>query len=216
MNLIKSNHGWLEVICGPMFSGKSEELLRKLNRLDYAKIDYIVFTPSIDTRVNKNIASRNGFKKNAITISDPYEIYNNILESKKDLKVIAIDEVQFLDAKKLIDVVDTLIKKGYVVYTAGLDNDFRNYPFQTTSLLLSKANKVYKLTSICTICGAEGSCTQRIVNGIPANANEDLFEIGDFESYTARCVEHHELPGSKISSQSKEFLKNISKKLNKQ
>ncbi len=206
MDFNKNNCGWLEVICGPMFSGKSEELLRKLNRLDYAKVKYTVFTPSIDTRTaRKTISSRNGFKKYAIQIDSPLDIYKGILDEEETPKVIAIDEVQFLDGDLLLEVVNNLIKQGFVIYAAGLDNDFRNIPFKTTSLLLARAEKVFKLSSICTICGSEGTCTQRTIDGEPAPFSDNVIEVGDFESYCSRCIEHHQLPGFEFSEESKSF-----------
>ncbi len=217
MNFNKNNCGWLEIICGPMFSGKSEELLRKLNRLDYAKVNYTVFTPSIDTRTaKKSIQSRNGFKKYAVQIDKPRDIYKAILDEDEIPKVIAIDEVQFLDAEELLDVVNNLIKQGFVVYAAGLDNDFRNVPFKTTSLLLSRAEKVHKLSSICTVCGSEGTCTQRIVDGEPAPFNSSIIEVGDFESYCSRCIEHHQLPGFKPSDESINFNQKLNDRIRKE
>ncbi len=213
MNFNKNNCGWLEIICGPMFSGKSEELLRKLNRLDYAKVQYLVFTPSIDTRTTKRtISSRNGFKKYAIQIDRPKEIYKAILEEEVLPTVIAIDEVQFLDGDELLEVVNNLIKQGFVIYAAGLDNDFRNIPFKTTSLLLARAEKVHKLSSICTICGSEGTCTQRIIDGEPAQFSDNVIEVGDFESYCSRCIEHHELPGFEVDNESLQFNKALKSK----
>lgn len=216
MNFNKNNCGWLEIICGPMFSGKSEELLRKLNRLDYAKVNYIVFTPSIDTRTaKKTIQSRNGFKKYAVQIDRPNEIYNAILEEDITPKVVAIDEVQFLDGDELLEVINNLIKQGFVIYAAGLDNDFRNIPFKTTSMLLARAEKVHKLSSICTVCGSEGTCTQRIIDGKPAPFSDNVIEVGDFESYCSRCIEHHELPGFQISEESTNFNDKLSEIRNK-
>lgn len=207
-NIKNAKIGWLEVVCGPMFSGKSEELLRKLKRLEFANIEFLIFKPSLDSRSIKFIMSRNGAKRTAIEINDPYEIYNYIQKANYTTRVIAIDEVQFLDSKKTLDVVDTLKANGYIVYASGLDSDFRNLPFETTSLLMANAEKVTKLSAICSICGAPGTCTQRIIDGKPASFNSEVLQIGDFESYTARCKEHHELPDKNISIESLNFIKN--------
>lgn len=205
-NIKNTKIGWLEVVCGPMFSGKSEELLRKLKRLEFANIDFLIFKPALDSRSTKYIMSRNGAKKTAIEISNPYEIYDLIIKSNLNPRVIAIDEVQFLDPRKTLEVVDTLKSKGYIVYVSGLDNDFKNYPFETTSLLMSNAEKVTKLSAICSICGAPGTCTQRIIDGQPASAKSQVLQIGDFESYTSRCKEHHEIPDYEVSDISKNFI----------
>lgn len=206
-NIKNAKIGWLEVVCGPMFSGKSEELLRKLKRLEFANIEFLIFKPSLDSRSIKFIMSRNGAKRTAIEISDPYEIYEYIEKSNFSPRVIAIDEVQFLDTKKTLDVVNTLKTLGYIIYVSGLDSDFRNIPFETTSLLMANAEKVTKLSAICSICGAPGTCTQRIIDGEPASFNSQVLQIGDFESYTARCKEHHELPDKEESLQSSNFIK---------
>lgn len=208
-NIKNTKIGWLEVVCGPMFSGKSEELLRKLKRLEFANIDFLIFKPSLDSRSIKFIISRNGSKRTAIEISDPYEIYNYIEKSNYTPRVIAIDEVQFLDAKKTLDVVDTLKANGYIIYVSGLDSDFRNHPFETTSLLMANAETVTKLSAICSICGAPGTCTQRVIDGKPASYSSEILQIGDFESYTSRCKEHHELPDREFSEESRKFIDKV-------
>ncbi|MDR0985655.1 MAG: thymidine kinase [Mycoplasmataceae bacterium] len=191
-NAFNSPLGYIEVICGPMFSGKSEELLRKLNRLKYAEVEYLLFKPKIDTR-SRQVKSRDGRKQKAIEVKTSKEIYNYIHKQNKKYKVIAIDEAQFFD-KNLGDVCDRLADEGIMIYVAGLDQDFRGEPFPAMLRLLSKAEKVTKLTAVCTECGAPATRTQRIIDGIPANHNSPIVKIGNTESYTARCRQHHEIP----------------------
>ncbi len=191
---LTSPKGWIEVICGPMFAGKSDELIRSLHKLQYADVEYVVFKPVTDSRTNKLIKSRNGLTREAIEINKAEEILGYLINHNIDYNVIAIDEAQFLD-DALVDVCDLLANKGYVVIVAGLDRDFRGEPFGPIPKLLTKADIINKLTAICTNCGAPASLTQRLIDGKPANYNDPLILVGNTESYCARCRHCHQVPG---------------------
>ncbi|MGL4950380.1 MAG: thymidine kinase, partial [Mycoplasma sp.] len=103
--------GWIEVICGPMFAGKSDELIRRLNKYTYAEVEYIIFKPATDTRTQNNIASRNGLVDEAISVDNPYDILHHLMESPKTYNIVAVDEAQFFD-KELVDVADILADHG--------------------------------------------------------------------------------------------------------
>ncbi len=187
-----STKGMIEVIVGPMFSGKSEELIRRVNRLNYAKINYLVFKPMIDTRENNSIKSRNGKKLKAINISSIEKINKLINEYKP--QVVIVDEIQFFD-RKISSLLNELANKGIKIIAAGLDKDFRGIPFGPMPELLAHADKIYKLNAVCLNCGKNAIFTQRLVNGEPANFHEPIIQIGSSESYEARCRDHHEIPG---------------------
>lgn len=198
--------GWIEVICGPMFAGKSDELLRNLNKLAYADIEYVIFKPKIDTRTTNSVKSRNGLIKDAIIVEQPNEILEFLMDDTKKYNVIAIDEAQFFD-KTLVDVADILADHGYVVIVSGLDRDFRGNPFGPIPDLLTKADIVNKLTAICTECGAPATRTQRLIDGHPAKYDDPLVLIGNIESYTARCRHCHKTPGKPLTETEKRFMK---------
>ncbi len=180
--------GTIEVICGPMFAGKSEELLRRINRLVYAKKKFLVFKPSIDNRYSETeVVSHNQHKYKAIALMDPKKILDYY---ENDLDAICIDEVQFFD-EAIIDVIDFYANHGVRVIVAGLDMDFKGDPFMITAKLLAKAEYVTKLTAICTVCGKSATRTQRLINGEPASINDPVVLVGASESYEARCRHHH-------------------------
>lgn len=186
------NNGFIEVVCGPMFAGKTEELIRRIKRLEYAKQNVIVFKPKIDTRYDVNeIVSHNLSKKPSIVIDKSSEIYKYI---KEDTQAIVIDEVQFFDFG-IIEIADSLADKGLRVIVGGLDRDFRGEPFGPMPKLLAKAEFVSKLTAICVKSGLPATRTQRIVNGKPANYNEPTILVGANESYEPRSRQYHEVPG---------------------
>lgn len=190
-NAFNRTKGWIEVICGPMFAGKSEELLRRINRFQYAEISYVLFKPTTDTRTKKEVKSRDGRALEAIEIKSPNDILEYLSKNKHtQYDAIAIEEGQFFD-KSLGEVCNTLANQGYAVYVAGLDLDFRGNPFESMAYVLAYADHVTKLTAICTVCGAEANRTQRMINGKPASINDPLVLIGDQESYEARCRTHH-------------------------
>ena len=180
--------GTIEVICGPMFAGKSEELLRRINRLVYAKKKFLVFKPSIDNRYSETeVVSHNQHKYKAIALMDPKKILDYY---ENDLDAICIDEIQFFD-EAIIDVIDFYANHGVRVIVAGLDMDFKGAPFMITAKLLAKAEYVTKLTAICTVCGKSATRTQRLINGEPASINDPVVLVGASESYEARCRHHH-------------------------
>jgi thymidine kinase len=177
--------GILEVICGPMFSGKSEELMRRLRRAKIAKQHTMTFKPSVDNRHSiEYVVSHDGNKLYAQALDDVTAIPDLVLQDNVD--VIGIDEAQFFP-RDIIPVICTLVDMGKRVIVAGLDLDFRGVPFGSIPTLLAIADKITKLNAICCICGKEANCTQRLVNGRPAKHDDPIIMIGAQESYQARC-----------------------------
>lgn len=179
----------LEVICGSMFSGKSEELIRRLKRAQLAQYSIIVFKHALDNQRTGQayVASHSGAKLSAI----PVEKIEQILELiPKDVDVVGIDEVQFFP-NDIINVICTLIDRGVRVVVAGLDLDFRGVPFGCMPVLMAIADEVVKLKAICMRCGADAHFTQRLVDGRPAKHNDPLILVGAQESYQARCRSCH-------------------------
>lgn len=197
--------GTLEVICGSMFSGKSEELIRRIKRANIAKQNTIVFKPTIDQRYHADhVSSHDGNHIKAINISCSEEILDYINDS---IDVVGIDEVQFLQGDT-ISTIQTLIKSGKRVICAGLDMDFRGEPFGVVPHLLAIADDVTKLSAICMVCGHPAHFTQRLVNGEPAHIDDPLILIGAKESYEARCRNCYRLGGDTIHSDSEEYSMN--------
>lgn len=185
-------HGRIEVICGSMFSGKSEELIRRVRRAQIARQRVQVFKPAIDERYDRRqVASHDGARLEAVPVRRSREILEHLAP---DATVAAIDEAQFLD-EGLADVAQTLAGRGIRVIIAGLDMDFRGEPFGPMPRLLALAESVDKLQAICMVCGAPASRTQRLVNGRPAHYTDPVIMIGAQEVYEARCREHHVVPG---------------------
>lgn len=178
-----------------MFAGKSEELLRKMNRLKYAEVDYLIFKPVIDTRTKNSVKSRDGRELKAINVKNSKDIIKHIKSLKDKPQVIAIDEIQFFD-DELPQVCNYLADHGFIIYAAGLDSDFRGVPFKNTASLLATAENVIKLTAICTECGAPATRTQKLINGKPAPFDSPRIVVGNVETYTARCRHHHEVRGA--------------------
>jgi thymidine kinase len=182
------NDGWIEVICGSMFSGKSEELIRRVHRVQIAKKKVQVFKPTIDTRYSiQYIYSHNGTKIEAINISNSKELLE---KTEPDTEVVAIDEAQFYD-KGIVTICQKLADQGRRVMVAGLDQDFRGEPFGPIPELLAVAEYIDKLQAICMICGSPASRTQRLVNGQPAKYSDPIILIGAKETYEARCRKCH-------------------------
>ena len=185
--------GWVETITGSMFSGKSEELIRRLRRGIYAKQKVVVFKPTIDDRYHKEkVVSHNGNEIEAINISIAREIFNQELD---DVDVIGIDEVQFFD-NGIVNIVETLAEKGHRVIVAGLDMDFRGEPFEPMPKLLAVSEHVTKLQAVCAVCGSSSSRTQRLINGKPAKIDDPIILVGANESYEPRCRAHHNVAPS--------------------
>lgn len=188
---MKNRTGKIEVITGCMFSGKSEELIRRLRRARIAKQKIQVFKPSIDTRYSYiEIVSHNGEKIEAEPVKDVSELAGKI---RSDTDVVGIDEAQFFD-NSIVDVANSLADEGMRVIIAGLDMDFRGEPFGPMPFLMAIADEVLKLHAICAICGDEATRTQRLINGKPASYNDPIVMIGASEKYEARCRKHHYVP----------------------
>ncbi len=182
--------GWIEVITGPMFAGKSEELIRRIKRLEYAHKKTLVFKPKIDNRYSENeIVSHSKIKTRSINIETAQDILKYV---DRDTEAVVIDEVQFLD-HEIVHVVEDLANRGIRVIVAGLDRDFRGEPFQNMPELLALAEDVTKLTAICMRCGAPATRTQRLVNGEPASYDDPIIIVGASESYEPRCRHCHEV-----------------------
>lgn len=185
----QQSNGWIEVICGNMYAGKTEELLRRVRRLEYAKKSVIVFKPKIDDRYSKDeVVSHNNVRTKSYAISGANEIMNYLNESLPD--AIAIDEVQFF-GHELIDIIEDLADKGVRVIAAGLDCNFRGEPFGIMPELLARAEYVDKLKAICQVCGAPASRTQRLIDGEPASYDDPEVLVGAKEQYEARCRHCH-------------------------
>jgi thymidine kinase len=185
--------GWIELICGSMFSGKTEELLRRLRRAEIARKKIQVFKPQIDHRYGvERVASHSGnARENVIVVRSAEEILPLV---EPTTEVVAIDEVQFFDWA-IADVCSRLADQGKWVLAAGLDQDFRGEPFGPMPLLLALAERIDKLSAICVCCGASASRTQRLINGKPARYDDPIILVGGSESYEARCRNCHEVPG---------------------
>ena len=187
-----SRAGWIEVICGSMFSGKSEELIRRVRRAEIAKQKLQVFKPSIDDRFSStNVASHSGYFWDAVPAHEAKDI---LLQVLPDTDVVAIDEVQFFDWN-IADICNELADRGVRVIVAGLDQDFRGEPFGPMPLLMAQAEVVDKLQAICVVCGAPASRTQRLINGQPATYTDPIILVGASEVYEARCRRCHRVPG---------------------
>ncbi|MDZ4768778.1 MAG: thymidine kinase [Chloroflexota bacterium] len=185
---MRHTSGRVEVICGSMFCGKTEELIRRVRRAIIARQTVQVFKPQVDERFGiQSITSHTGQKHVAVPVPTARDIHN-LLEPRTT--VIAIDETQFFDSG-IVEVVETLARGGMRVICAGLDLDFRGEPFGTMPFLLCRAEEVTKLQAICIVCGEKASRTQRLVNGEPARYSDPLILVGAEESYEARCREHH-------------------------
>ena len=187
--------GWIEVIAGSMYAGKTEELLRRIRRIEYAKKQILAFKPKIDNRYSNNeIVSHNNVRTNSIDISDAREIYHYFTYQVP--YAIAIDEVQFF-GPEVISVCEDLANKGVRVIVAGLDKDFRGVPFGVMPELLARAEYVTKLDAICQVCGAPATRTQRLINGKPAHYQDPEILVGAKEQYEARCRHCHVVLGKK-------------------
>lgn len=183
--------GRVEVICGSMFSGKTEELIRRVRRAIIARRRVQVFKHSLDDRYGAlgRVSSHDDRHVAAAQVSAS-ALMPQLL--KPDTTVVAIDEAQFFD-DGLPAVVEGFACKGLRVIVAGLDTDFRGQPFGVIPELMALAEDVTKMNAICTVCGEPASRTQRLVNGYPAHENDPVILVGASEGYEARCRAHHEL-----------------------
>jgi thymidine kinase len=175
--------GQLELICGPMFSGKSEELMRRLRRVGYARKTAILVKPAIDDRYSVDeVVSHEGRRMAARVVRTP----EAIVQLAAGADVVGVDEGQFLD-DSLIDVCRELVERGVRVVIAGLDLDYRQEPFGPMPRLLAMADEVAKLKAVCHSCGEAAMFTQRLVDGAPAPFSGRTVVIGGLDSYEARC-----------------------------
>ncbi|MCP4357470.1 MAG: thymidine kinase [Chloroflexi bacterium] len=186
--MAKHTRGRLEIICGSMFSGKTEELIRRLRRAKIAKQKVQVFKPIIDDRYNiENVTSHNGVAFEAQPVAQAQDV---LAQLDADTTVVAIDEVQFFDTA-VIPICETLANQGKRVICAGLDMDFRSEPFGPMPQLIAHAEMIDKLHAICVICAEEASRTQRLINGQPAAYDDPVVLVGAAEVYEARCRDCH-------------------------
>jgi thymidine kinase len=187
---VMHRQGWIEVIAGPMFSGKSEELIRRVRRALIARQSVLVFKPRLDNRYHEShVVSHDGKQVAAIPVESAAE-----MEAHLDPlpQVVAVDEAQFLD-RGLLSLVERLATQGVRVILAGLDLDFRGEPFGLMPELLARAEFVEKLSAICPRCGAPATRTQRLVNGKPARYSDPVILVGAEEHYEPRCRACHEV-----------------------
>jgi thymidine kinase len=184
--------GWIEVIAGVMFSGKSEELLRRVRRAVIARKRVQLFKSHLDSRYGgvQRISTHDGVQVDAVPVDSSLEIMGRV---KPDTEVVAIDEVQFLD-EGIVGVADALADRGVRVVLAGLETDFRGEPFGAMPQLLAVAEIVDKLHAICVVCGDPACRNQRLVDGRPALYDSPTILVGGSESYEARCRHCHLVP----------------------
>lgn len=183
LSIAPKDTGWIEVICGSMFSGKTEELIRRLKRAEIARLKVITFKPKIDTRFSPDqIVSHNEQRKPSIPVNSAREI----LQIAADADVVGIDEAQFFD-NALVDVCQELANRGKRVIVAGLDQDYMGKPFEPIPQLLAVAEYITKTLAICVKCGAPANRTQRL------NQDPNRVVIGSTDLYEARCRHCHEI-----------------------
>jgi thymidine kinase len=188
----RRNHGWIEVITGVMFSGKSEELMRRVRRSLIAKNRVQVFKSHLDDRYGGllQVSSHRGDGIDAIPVSRSLDVAERVLA---ETQVVAIDEAQFLDGG-IVRVANALADEGRRVIVCGTDMDFRGIPFGPIPELLAIAEQVDKLHAICVVCGDLATRNQRLIDGSPAPAEGPTIQVGGSESYEARCRQCHQVP----------------------
>lgn len=185
------DHGWIEVVAGPMYSGKTEELIRRIRRAKIAKQKVQVFKPKIDNRYSKDdVVSHGGDKIDAVPVENSRQILEKL---EDDTDVIGIDEAQFFD-EDLVEIVSKIANNNRRVICAGLDMDFKGEPFGPMPKLMSIAEFVHKIQAVCMVCNNPATRTQRLINGKPAKKSDPVVLIGAQESYEARCRKCHCVP----------------------
>ncbi|RME05863.1 MAG: thymidine kinase [Anaerolineae bacterium] len=188
---MRHQHGYVEVITGSMFCGKTEELIRRLRRAVIARQQVQVFKPAIDVRYARSeVASHNGMTFEAQPVETAAEILVHLNDATT---VVGIDEAQFFD-NAIIQIVQQMAERGIRVIISGLDMDFRGEPFGPMPALMAQAERVDKLHAICMVCGEPASRTQRLVDGQPARYDDPIVIVGAAELYEARCRRHHQVP----------------------
>ena len=187
-----SHPGWIEVISGVMFAGKSEELIRRVRRAIIARRRVQVFKSHLDARYTGlySVSSHDGTELDASPVDSAAEIFRLV---RPESQLVAIDEAQFLDAD-IVPVSATLAQRGVRVILAGTDTDFRGEPFGAMGELMAIAELVDKLQAICVVCGDPACRNQRLINGKPARYDSPTIMVGGRESYEARCRHCHQVP----------------------
>ncbi|WP_439027003.1 thymidine kinase [Haloarchaeobius sp. DT45] len=188
-----TNSGWVEVITGSMFSGKTEEMLRRLRRAEIAGQEVAVFTPALDERYGRDsVGSHEGRSWEAIAIESEGDAVWDLLDHLNGEQVVAIDEANFFGAT-LVDVCEHLADDGRRVVVSGLDQTYRGEPFEPVPQLMAMAEYVEKFQAICAECGEPATRNQRLVDGEPAHEKDPTILVGAEESYEARCRNCHVL-----------------------
>ncbi len=185
--------GRIEVICGGMYSGKTEELLRRIRQVAIARQSYRIFTPQRDIRYGTGVvASHSGGRTEAITIASLREVKDHI----DDVQVVAVDELHFLDdtPEETLQICQELADRGMRVIVAGLDQDYRAEPFPAMSQVMAVAEQVDKLYAICVRCGAYATRSQRLIDDAPAPYDAPTIVVGGLDLYEARCRSCYEPP----------------------
>lgn len=192
--------GKLEVICGSMFSGKTEELMLRLRRAEYAKKNVVTIKHQIDNRKSFScIVSHNGVQREAYPVGSCEESIQALRDFVDEaVDVVGIDEIQFFPSSA-IPIILKMVDEGKRVIVAGLDLDFRREPFSIVPTLMALADEVIKLRAICVVCGNDANFTQRLVDGSPANYDDPTILVGGQECYEARCRQCYQ-PGSKFAT----------------
>jgi thymidine kinase len=189
--------GEIEVVAGPMFAGKSDEIIRRADRWKRMGVSVYIVKHPLDVRYEglSKISSHSGKSVDCEALANPMDVYRRVQEL--DPCIVVIDEVQFyIDCQKIfVEMVRKLADEGRIVMLAGLNMDFTGEPFGPMAVLMAIAEKVTKLTAVCSVCGAEAVFTQRIIGGEPASMDSPLVVVGSGEAYTDRCRLHHEVPG---------------------
>ena len=184
--------GWIEVISGVMFAGKTEELIRRVRRAVIARRKVQVFKSHLDARYAGiyHVATHDGLTVEAEPVDSAEQVMRAL---RNDTEVVAVDEVQFLD-ETIVEVADTLANRGVRVVLAGTDVDFRGLPFGALPTLMCIAEVVDKLHAICVVCGGPATRNQRLIDGAPAPWSSPTIMVGGRESYEARCRHCHRVP----------------------
>jgi thymidine kinase len=183
--------GWVEVISGSMFSGKTEELLRRLRRAEIADQSVAVYKPAVDDRYGETtIGTHTGRQWDATVIDNDGDGPLAILESAADAEVVAVDEANFFSTA-LVEVCDALADRGVRVIVSGTDTTFRGEPFEPLPQIMATAEYVDKFRAICTVCGEPATRNQRLIDGEPAHVDDPTILVGAEESYEARCRDCH-------------------------
>jgi len=188
---MKHTQGTIEVVTGSMFSGKTDELIRRLRRAIIARQKVQVFKPAIDVRYAlEKVTSHAGSAYDARPVENAKDILKYL---EPDTTVVGIDEAQFFD-DEVVSIARELADRGLRIIVAGLDTDFRGEPFGCMPVLMAQAERVDKVQAICMVCGEEACRTQRLVNGQPARYDDPVVIVGASEMYEARCRKHHVVP----------------------